>query len=111
MKIAKAWRNFYVPIYGGDVFIYRNRKAFDTAMKSYGSKLTSDGCAGRCAEFTKKQKTHYLVGWFNNYKPTLVHEIGHLAMFILMRVNINPTDSNGEAYSYLLAQLYAEATE
>lgn len=40
-------------------------------------------------------------------RATLVHECGHAAMFILQHVGIDPTDSNGEAYCYLLDHMYA----
>jgi len=40
---------------------------------------------------------------------TLVHECGHAAMFILQRCGIDPTDSNGETYCYLLEDLFTQA--
>jgi hypothetical protein len=103
-------KTFDVPLYGGKVFLYKDRKRFHKAIASYNTKAEFDDvCNGRCIEFYKKNTMHYLVGWFDDYEPTLVHEIGHLAMFVLMRVNMNPTDSGGEAYCYLLAHLYAKA--
>jgi hypothetical protein len=48
-----------------------------------------------------------VVAVLDGSRATLVHECGHAAMFVLQHVGINPTDSNGEAYCYLLDHMFA----
>lgn len=100
-----------IPIYGGKIILVKDRKQFHRLAHKYNRECERDDyCYGRCLELSRRGVTHYLVGVFNGEQRTLVHELAHATMWTLDRVGINPTDSNGETYCYLLAQLFAEAT-
>jgi len=61
---------------------------------------------GRCVELGKKNLI--LIGWFNQCKGTLVHEIGHAAFFILETAGVKVSADDSEAYCYLLDYLCKE---
>jgi hypothetical protein len=105
-KVVKSWRKFRIPVYGSTVYAYRDQARFKGACDALnvewapepvdGMTLQADGSNG---------STVFLVGWFNNDNSTLIHEMGHLAIFILVRAGIDPKDSNGETLCYLLGTL------
>lgn len=108
-KLPKPWRTFNIPLYGGSVFIYKSRKPFHSAVKAHGRSIEEDNsCGGRCVEIYKPGVTRYVLGWFTDHRSTLVHELGHLAVFVITNAGMKIEDSGGEAYCYLLSHLYAE---
>lgn len=109
VALPKPWREFTVPLYTGKVFIYRNRTKFKKAIDAHNNKIDEDDlCYGRCVELYKTGVKHYVIGWFDGNRSTLVHELGHLAIFALLNAGMAIADSNGEAYCYLLQHLYEE---
>ncbi len=106
MKRPKPWRDFRVPVYGSRVLAYRTAKQYAAACESLGIEWDSEAVDGVvCQANHDSGHTVFIVGWFNNEPSSLVHEIGHLAIFVLVRAGMDPRDSNGEALCYLLGTL------
>ena len=100
----KPWRDFRIPLYGGRVIAYRDRaKHAEAVMACGGAKDDDETCRGVCfpAENDAGHRL-YVLGWFDGEPPTLVHECGHIAMFIVNHAGMDPRDSSGEAYCYIL---------
>ena len=92
-----TYQTIPIPLYNGVLYVYRNREFYNRTLKAYGIK-PDDYCAGRCVELFKKGRTMYLLGWFNRNRATLVHELGHAAIFIITNAGMKVEDSGGEAY-------------
>lgn len=113
IRFPKPAVEFEVPVYGGDVYLFLDEEAFNQAM-TFCCRVEEpqDVAGGRCAQLISKEgRALYLVGWFTSRYSTLVHECGHLALFVLRRAEIDPTESNGEVYCYLLGALVALLTK
>lgn len=107
--VPTPWRYFNVPLYSGTILIYKDRNAFHKAIKSHGRTIVEDdSCGGRCVEIYKPGITHYVIGWFTRSRHTLVHELGHAAIFVITNAGMKIEDSGGEAYCYLLSHFYKE---
>lgn len=95
---------FEIPIYASmKVKLFRDPKQFNEAkgelMNEPVENRLRDGVTLK-VNFTDGT-TEFLVGWFDSRITTLVHEISHLSTMTLVRVGIDPRDSNGETFAYL----------
>lgn len=107
--MTKPWREFDIPLYGGKASIYRKRKAFYAAIEALGNTVEDDiHVNGRCVELSNTSHNRYVLGWFTDDRATLVHELGHLAIFVITNAGMKIEDSGGEAYCYLLSHFYSE---
>lgn len=107
-RAPKPIKSFDVPIYGGQVWFFRSRKAYVKALQYIG--LEDDiGKLSGCFSYveSKDGRVVYLVGHFDKIRSTLAHEVGHLAIYVLRRAGINPCDSGGEVFCYLLSEVLA----
>jgi hypothetical protein len=95
------WQYTAAP-YGVKVRFTTSQLGLDRLAKRAGLEPPT-GIAGCC--FWKGGELVIVV--LDGSRATLVHECGHAVMFILQHVGIDPTDSNGEAYCYLLDHMYA----
>jgi len=98
--------------YPGTLYVTRVRKVFVAAHKKlYGDlgQLENDD-GGRCVIGYNLNGCRSLLVYAEN-DACLVHELSHVVMSTLSFVGINPADSDGEAFCYLITHLYKEATK
>lgn len=108
--LPRPWRDFVVPMYGGRVIAYRDRRRYQSAVRAcYGPEDEDMAtCRGMCFPAQNEAGARlYVVGWFDGELPTLVHECGHLAVFVLGHAGIDPKDSAGEPLCYVLDYVFA----
>lgn len=104
-----------VPLYGGCVHYITSWEEWRRAHRALGIDTSQERPEGRASQLLddKTGRTHYLIGVFSKSGAryeTLVHECGHAAFFILNRAGIDPRDSQGEAYCYVLDWLFKQGT-
>lgn len=89
--------------YGVEVLLVTTAETLKRASMRFKCEVPTDmaGCVLR------PDSGPLIVAVLDGQRSTLVHELGHAALFILETVGINPTDSLGETYCYLLEYLYA----
>lgn len=106
-KFPKPAKQFEIPLYGGTVMLFKTPKAFEQAVAYL--KVPRDEELVLAGTFMPLENDEgealFLIGWFDGNRSTLVHEAGHLAIFVCKRVGIDPNDSAGEAFCYLLGDL------
>lgn len=103
-----------IPLYGGRVVAYNKRSAYIETIKACGAPEGDDmeTCRGMCFPAQNEAGGKlYALGWFDGDCQTLVHECGHVAMFVVMHAGINPTDSSGEAYCYVLDHVFGQIVD
>ena len=99
-------KNFQIPIYGGLVYLFRSEAVMNKALNYLNFEGNNDVVGGRCMQLKASDGAAlYLVGWYTKDFSTLVHECGHLAMYILERAGIDARHDSGEAYCYLIEEL------
>jgi hypothetical protein len=106
-KLPKPVKRFEIPIYGGEVLLYKDQKEFWKAYEFLGGRQEYESPkSGEAAHLTSDDGMNvFLIGWYSERLPTLVHEVTHTAIFLFWHVGIDPRDSNGEAMAYLVGYL------
>lgn len=107
-KVPRPWRVIDVPLYGGQVAIYTDRLRMIKALHGLSVDAEVGAEGGSCLPLERTDGVIYLAGWYDGKRPTLVHEMAHASLFILTRAGIDPRDSQGEAFAYLLEHLVNE---
>lgn len=79
--------------YGRVLTLTDSRKTFQ--------RLAGLSCAG-CDGMSASTEDGWVVGWFDGLPATLVHELVHVALWLLDDVGIDPRDSAGEPMAYLV---------
>ena len=100
---------FDVPIYGGEVWIFKNKSEFLSAQLELGDDedIQEGGLGDAWVEQSPyRDECIYLVGVYDKNLGTLVHELSHTALNILETANFNAHDGNGEPFCYLLNYLF-----
>lgn len=96
--------------YHGRLFIAYSKKEYEAAHKKLFKTPDVLTCA-TCGRFTggdgKDGMWTYLV-WAEG-KPQLAHELSHVLFHVFERCGMDPRDSGGEAFCYMLSQLMIEA--
>ena len=100
--------------YNGSLYVCSKEDDYQRAHKKvFGERDVPLVSAGRAGRFTGGQgadgKWAYLV-WFTD-SATLAHELSHVVFHVFDRCGMDPRDSGGEAFCYMLSQLILEATE
>jgi hypothetical protein len=67
--------------------------------------LDASGCEGRTVFMDEGGKRLYAVGVFNGCPGVLAHECAHVALDLFQRLGMNPTESGGEPFCYLLQEM------
>lgn len=108
-RLPKPTKSFGVPLYGGAVLFYRSFKAYNEAVLAVGGEALTPDCEGYfTAAANEDGHVIYLLGVFNRRRSVIAHEAAHLTMAILNRAGMDPRDSGGEAFCYLLGALLEE---
>jgi len=104
---------FEVPIYGGTVRAFSDKNELIKAYNKLSAreKQSSDSfpdveCSGMVfPTISKDGSLDFLVGVFDNDITTLVHECGHLAIFVFEQIRCEITGDTSEPFCYLLEYL------
>lgn len=115
----KPHRAFIVPIYGGWLYVFKSRRAFEQALAYLKVTTVKDGADEGLPEAAKagvarslvNNKTGsriFMVGWYDASVVTLVHELTHVALFVLQQVGIDARNDAGEPLCYLQSALLRE---
>jgi hypothetical protein len=100
-------RAIHVPIYNRNIQLHITHASFNAALKEHAPEAHEcDFHLGRCVMSGKTNMI--LIGWFNQRKGTLVHELAHAVFFILETAGVNVNADDSEAYCYLLDYLCKE---
>lgn len=109
VKFPAASARFNVPIYGGAVYLFRTAKKLNQARAYLKLAAISGAVDGQCLSLESSDGTVcYFVGWYSDKLSVLVHEAGHLAMYIMERAGIDVRNDVGEAYCYLIEELVTQ---
>lgn len=96
--------------YHGRLFIASSKKDYEAGHKRLFKTPDVLTCE-QCGRFTggegKDGLWTYLV-WAQD-KPQLAHELAHVIFHVFERCGMDPRDSGGEAFCYMLSQLMIEA--
>jgi hypothetical protein len=115
MTLPRTVSKIPIPLFGGVLYICRDRKTFERTYKHiHGEDYpenTEDAAGLACEEVHSNEEVVYLLGVFDNNSSTILHEVVHTSVFILKRASINPTDDKVETLAYLIEFLYAKVTE
>lgn len=97
--------------YSGKCYLVRNKAEYHKAHEELfvGEDILTCNIEGRmCAGEGKDGYWTYLV--YANKPHYLAHELCHVIFHVFERAGINPSDSAGEAFCYMLSQLMLDAT-
>jgi hypothetical protein len=111
LTLAKV--KFEVPIYGGTVQAFSDKNELiktynklSSIEKQNSSPFPEVDCSGMVfPTLSKDGVLNFLVGVFDNDMLTLVHECGHLAIFICGQTMLEITQDTSEPFCYLLEYL------
>lgn len=100
--------------YNGSLYVCAKEEDYQRAHKKvFGERDVPLSSAGRAGRFVGGEgadgKWAYLV-WFTG-PETLAHELSHVIFHVFDRCGMDPRDSGGEAFCYMLSQLMLEALE
>jgi len=112
LRLPKGVESYHVPLYNQSVIVASTPKRYNKVLKLLGME-PRPAFGGGIAQMTSNgTDTFFLIGVFDGQDSTLVHEVGHIAFFILDLVGV-PVVSGGtnEAYCYLLGDLYRNVAE
>lgn len=103
---SKPVKQFQVPIYGGRVYLFKDRATWAQAREYLGLVATDEKFTGHFTSATNDDgSVVYVLGWFNGMPTTLAHEAIHLGFSILDRAGVPTTKSTDEAMAYLVDHL------
>lgn len=98
--------------YHGKLFVASNKADYISAHKKLFKTPDILTCA-QTGRFTggegKDGLWTYLV--WAQAKPQLAHELAHVLFHVFERCGMDPRDSGGEAFCYMLSQLMIETSE
>jgi hypothetical protein len=96
--------------YNGRLFLTTTRKGYEQAHQELFATPDVLTC-GTAARFSGGEGIDgmwtYLV--YAKDAPTLAHEFSHVIFHVFERCGMDPRDSGGEAFCYLLSQLMTDA--
>ena len=110
IKWPKPDAAYTVPLYGGEVYLFKTISKLQSASRFLSSAADIDfsGLLGCVTYYTRNSNGNriYCVGVFDNSLTTLVHECSHVALSISETVGIKPTESCGEPFCYLIDNIF-----
>lgn len=100
--------------YNGSLYVCSDEEDYQRAHKRvFGERDIPLECSGREGRFTggcgADGKWTYLI-WYSS-AHTLAHELSHAVLEVFKRCGIDPRESGGEPFCYMLSQLMLEALE
>ena len=96
--------------YHGRLFVTRTKEAYEKAHSKIFTTPDVLNCSqmGRFSGGEGKDGMWTYLIWADNF-PSLVHEISHAVLHVFERCGIDPRDSGGEPFCYMLSQLVLDA--
>lgn len=107
------WFELEIPIYGGRLIVYKNRKQIATVVRVVGATNDHDGkdVTGVFFPVTLRDgKSLYVIGWYDKTVSTLLHELLHCVLYILSSRNIDITKDE-ETACYILQYIFGKLTK
>lgn len=96
--------------YNGRLFITKSRKEYERQHKALFKRTDELSCSQDGRFYGGEGKDGY---WtylvFYTSPATLAHELCHCLFHVFERCGMDPRDSGGEAYCYMLSQLMVES--
>ncbi len=113
MRNAPGSTSFRIPVYSGRVLLCLTRDAYQTALERLDEEPDDrlkeyDGALQEIFEGKKTHRKVWLLGWFDGEPATLIHELCHTTFRILRHADVGISQTNDEAYAYLLDALYSK---
>ncbi|WP_457321649.1 hypothetical protein [Roseateles sp. P5_E11] len=100
--------------YHGNLYVCTDEAGYQRAHKRvFGSRdvpLSSEGRAGRFVGGEGADGLWTYLVWHSS-PGVLAHELSHVLFHVFERCGMDPRDSGGEAFCYMLSQLMLEALE
>jgi hypothetical protein len=106
--LPKSAVEYVMSPYKRSVYLVTDRKTLGQCQQFMGEDIWD---ASRSGGVTMKM-VHpkygemFFLGVFDGRLSTLAHECAHAVFMVLERVGIEPTDSHGEAFCYLLEDMF-----
>lgn len=98
--------------YNGSLYVCSDEDDYQRAHKRvFGSRDVPLISGGRCGRFAAGEGADGIwayVVWHTS-PWTLAHELSHVLFHVFERCGMDPRDSGGEAFCYMLSQLMLEA--
>jgi len=109
-SFPKGKKPYYVPLYGGLVYLCTDKadfaQVYDYMTSSDRGYEMTDGCLGCvCPLISEENCAAYIVGVFDAGLNTFVHELSHLAIEALDRAGCPIDNHTSEAFCYLIGAL------
>ena len=91
--------------YTGRLFVVKTAKEYEKAHKKLFKTpdVIKCGQAGRFSGGEGKDGMWTYLAWGNHH--TLAHELAHVVLHVFERCGIDPRESGGEPFCYMLSQL------
>lgn len=102
-----AKKEFHIPIYGGTLKVVTEREEFIEAVDDEDEdlELSVADCAGMTKVTHGEKGPVYLVGIFDHDLSTVVHEMGHVTIFIADHCGFRINEETSECFCYLIEEL------
>ena len=97
--------------YVGRLFLAKSKKEYQKKhfeMFKHSDVLGVEQC-GRMTGLSGADGTMSYLIWADK-PPQLAHEIAHVVLDVFLRCGIDPRESNGEPFCYMLSQLILDAS-
>ena len=96
--------------YTGRLFVAKTAKEYERGHKRLFKEPDVLTCAnaGRFSGGEGKDRMWTYLVWGKN-NPTKAHELAHVVLHVFERCGIDPRESNGEPFCYMLSQLLLES--
>lgn len=107
---------YRVPLYGGRMLLCFTREAYQSALEELDGEPDPQlkeyvGVLTEQSEGKKPVRKVWLLGWFDKNLGTLIHELSHTTFRVLRHAGVGISQTNDEAYAYLMDALYMGATK
>lgn len=102
-----AKKEFRIPIYGGILKVCTEREEFLDAVEEEDEdlELSIADCVGMTKVTHGEPGPVYLVGIFDHNLATVVHEMGHVSIFIAEHCGFRINEETSECFCYLIEEL------
>lgn len=108
-KVPKYWKykaKVELAPYQRKAYLFTSYKQYKRAMECMTKEeFNIEDASGMCTPLTKNNKFVYFIGVFNREKSTLVHELGHMAIFIAKGIGYDPKNES-EPFCYLMGNTF-----
>lgn len=109
-SFPKGKKPYYVPLYGGLVYLCTDKddfaQVYDYMTSSDRGYEMTEGCLGCVCPLSNEDGcAAYVIGVFDAGLNTFVHELSHLAIEVLDRAGCPIDNYTSEAFCYLIGSL------